>query len=311
MILGDSALRFMGRSRAVLVWVACCLPAASVAAQEMTPRAYWPAPLGTKVAILGYSYSSGDVLMDPSLPIYDVDSKINTGILGYLQTFSLWGRTSNLIVDLPYSWGTTNGIVDVDPAHRDFSGFNDLGVTLSVNLLGAPSMSREGFRELRAKPRPILGASLKVQAPTGHYDPDKLINTSTNRWAIKAELGSIIPLHPRWLLEIEAGAWFFGNDDEYLQGQREQAPILAIELHLVRRFKPGFWASLEANYFRGGRQTIGGDQHADLQRNSRIGGTLVVPFRGRHAVKVGYSTSLRTDFGTDFDQFLVSYQTLF
>jgi hypothetical protein len=44
---------------------------------------------------------------------------------------------------------------------------------------------------------------------------------------------------------------------------------------------------------------------------SRIGGTSVVPFHGRHAVKVGYSTGVVTDFGTDLDQILVSYQVLF
>ncbi len=60
-----------------------------VSAQDLTPRAYWPAPKGTKVAIFGYLYSTGDVLMDPSLPLYCVDSKIHTGVLAYLQTISL------------------------------------------------------------------------------------------------------------------------------------------------------------------------------------------------------------------------------
>jgi hypothetical protein len=37
----------------------------------------------------------------------------------------------------------------------------------------------------------------------------------------------------------------------------------------------------------------------------------VVPFRGRHAIKVGYSKGVVTEFGTDFQQFIVSYQTVF
>ena len=85
--------------RGALLWVLFCLWAAGgAAAQELSPRAYWPAPKGTRVAILGYSYSAGDVLTDPSLPIYGVDSSINTGFLGYLQIFSLWGRTATVIV---------------------------------------------------------------------------------------------------------------------------------------------------------------------------------------------------------------------
>ncbi len=74
--------------RAVLVGALCSLWAAGAAAQELSPRSYWPAPRGTKVLISGYVYSSGDVLTDPSLPVYDVDSRLHTAVLGYLQTFT-------------------------------------------------------------------------------------------------------------------------------------------------------------------------------------------------------------------------------
>ncbi len=196
------------------------------------------------------------------------------------------------------------------PAQRDFSGYNDLGLALAVNLLGAPSMTLADFQELRAKPRPILGASVKVVVPTGHYDEDRLINVGANRWAVRPKLGCMLPLRSKWLLEIETGGWFFSDDDDFLSGKREQDPVFAAEVHLVRRFKPGFWASLEANYFTGGRQTIGGNRLVDVQHNARIGGTVVVPFCGRHAVKAGYSTSIVTEFGNEFHQFLVTYQLL-
>ena len=65
-----------------------------------------------------------------------------------------------------------------------------IGVTLSVNLLGAPTMTSKDFQALRADPHPILGASLKVVAPTGQYDPNRLLNTGGNRWGVKAELGT-------------------------------------------------------------------------------------------------------------------------
>jgi hypothetical protein len=261
--------------------------------------------------VFGYSYSSGDVLMDPSLPVYGVDSRISTGFVAYMQTFSLWERTTNVVVELPYSCGSSQGFLYDEPARGEFSGFGDLGVTLAVNLLGAPSMTPSELQELRANPRPILGASLKVVAPTGHYDENRLLNVGANRWAVKPELGCLVPLAPKWLLEFEAGAWFFGDDDEFITGKREQDPVFAGEVHLVRRFKPGFWASVEANYFEGGRQTIGGNELGDVQRNMRIGGTLVVPFRNRHAVKVGYSQGVITEFGTDFYQFLVTYNVVF
>jgi hypothetical protein len=278
--------------------------------QDLSPRAFWPTPVGTKLFVTGYSYADGDVLIDPSVPIYGLDSQINTLALGYYQTFSLWGRTTNLQLELPYSQGTTTGLLGETPARAEFSGMGDAGISVSINLLGAPSMDRAGFQALRADPRFLLGISAKLVAPTGHYDKEKLINVSGNRWAMKLGLGSVIPLRPKWLLEFEAGAWLLGDDRDYLAGTREQDPIYSIEVHLVRRFKPGFWASLDANYFTGGAHTIDGVKRDDAQSNERFGGTIVVPFAGRHAVKVGYSLGARTRYGNDFRQALVSYQVL-
>ena len=298
-------------ARAFLACAFVLLCTANAAAQELTPRAYWPAPKGINVAVAGYVYAQGDVFFDPSIPLYGVDSEINVALLAYLRTFSLWGRTTNVLVEQPYQWGTTRGILVDTPAEGSVSGFGDLGVTLTINLLGAPTMTPQEFQALRAEPHPILGASLKVVAPTGKYDPNRLLNEGGNRWGVKAELGYIIPLQPKVLLEIEGGAWFLGDDDEFIAGRREQEPIFGLEVHLVRRFKPGFWASLDANFFFGGRQTIAGRELVDVQRNSRLGGTVVFPFKGRHAVKIGYVAGLFAEFGTDFDQFLVSYQVVF
>jgi hypothetical protein len=282
----------------------CCI------AQELTPRFYWPAPIGTKVVVAGYSHVNGDVLMDPSIPLYEVDSRLNTGFLAYMQNFSLLGRTTNILVELPYSWGLTKGIVVNTPAERRLSGFNDLGITLAVNLLGAPAMSPADFQWLRDNPRIILGTSLKIILPTGQYMTDRLINVGANRWAFKPEFGALIPLWPKLLLEIETGVWFFTKDNDFMVGTRKQEPVLSGEVHLVKRFKPGLWISLEANYFWGGRQKIGENQLGDLQRNSKIGGTVAVPIPRRHSFKFGYSIGMVTAYGTDFDQFLVSYTLL-
>jgi len=298
-------------TRGLLIWVIVSLSATVASAQELSPRAYWPAPKGTKVAAFGYQYSWGDVVSDPSLPIYGVDSRISTGLAGYRQTFDLIGRTANFLVEVPYTWGSSVGELAGETVRRDFSGVGDMSVTLSANLVGAPSMTPEEFRELRANPHPLLGASVKVLVPTGAYEADRLFNVGANRWAMKVELGYTLPVRARWLLEIEMGAWIFSDNEDFLGRTREQASVLATEIHLVRRFRPGFWASLDFNYYTGGRSTIGGIQLGDLQRNSRLGGTVVVPFRGRHAIKAGYSTGVVTGSGGDYNMLLVSYQVLF
>jgi hypothetical protein len=55
---------------------------------------------------------------------------------------------------------------------------------------------------------------------------------------------------------------------------------------------------------------MGGNELVDVQHNSKIGGLIVIPFKGRHAVKFGYFVGVRTKYGSDFDQFLMSYQLL-
>ena len=280
---------------------------ASAAAQELAPRAYWPAPNGTNLLVVGYQYSSGDVVIDPTLPLSGADSTINYVQVTYQHTLSLFDRTANLQFNLPYAWGTTTGDIEGEFRRRDLSAFGDARMLLSVNLRGAPSMDAAGFQALRAEPRTIIGASILVQPPTGAYEPDKVINTGTNRWAFKLATGVIWPVRPRWLVEADVGAWFFTDNDEFLGTTRQQDPIYSAEFHLVRRVKPGFWASLDLNFYVGGQTTVGQDLRADLQRNSRFGGTVVIPFKGRHAIRTSYSTGIVTNSGGDYETFSLNY----
>ncbi|MGB5479211.1 MAG: transporter [Thermoanaerobaculia bacterium] len=291
----------------LILFLAIGLTGAVSFAQELTPRAYWPAPRGTKVATFAYQYSTGDILMDPSLPIVGVDSRINLTQFSYLQTIKLAGRTAQVQLSAPYSWGTTEGVVDGVDRSRYIAGWGDARARLSVNLLGAPTMDGAQFQQLRANPRPIVGASLLVSAPTGGYEPDKLINLGTNRWAIKPAIGYIHPVTRTWLTELEVGMWIFGDNDEFLGSTREQRPIVSGDFHLVKRVRPGFWFSLDLNYYYGGRTTVDGNLIADLQRNSRAGFTLAFPWKRRHAIRGSYSTGAVTSSGGDFDMLTLLY----
>lgn len=247
-------------------WLLFC---GNVFAQPLVPRAYWPAPVGTNVASLSYQRSVGDVLVDPSLPLTGVESENNFLALGYQRFFNFQGRTATVQARMPYADGSTEGLVDNEFRQRKTSGVGDAQLRMSVNLLGAPAMDVDGFQALRKDPKTIIGASIMVQAPTGTYDSDRLINIGTNRWVVKPALGMIVPLRPTWLFEMELGAWFFDDNDNFLGETREQDPIVSAEFHLIKRIRPGFWASLDANYYTGGETRVGDDYGDDLQRNSR------------------------------------------
>lgn len=276
--------------------------------QELSPRAYWPAPRGTNVLVAGYQYSTGDVVTDASLPLTGVDAKIDYAQITYQHTLSLFGRTANVQLNLPYTQGTVEGFVEGEFRDRQLSAAADTRMRLSINLRGAPSMDGAAFQALRANPRPIVGASVLVQAPTGGYDPDRLINTGTNRWAVKPALGVIWPARPTLLLEFEVGVWAFGdNDDFFMDTTRQQDEVFSAEFHLVKRIRPGFWASLDVNYYSGGRTTVDDERRPDRLKNSRLGGTVVFPFKRQHALRASLSTGIVTESGGDFENFSLSY----
>ena len=118
-------------------------------------------------------------------------------------------------------------------------------------------------------------------------------------------------MKPTWLLKLTAGAWFFEDNEDFVAGRKEQEPVISFQANLIKRIRPGLWASLGLTYFMGSRQTIGGEQLEDRQRNMKIGGTVVVPFLRRHAIKIGYASGIITRYGNDFDQLLVTYTVAF
>jgi hypothetical protein len=277
------------------------------AAQELVPRAYWPAPTGTNVLAMAYQHSAGDIVVDPSLPITGVDSRNDVLQPTFQRTFRLSGRTASVQLGLPFADGKTEGVVDGEFRKRLVSGMGDLRARIAVNLKGAPSMNLEEFLVLVRDPETIVGTSLTLQIPTGVYDRDRLINIGTNRWAAKPAVGAILPLARSWLFEAEAGVWIFGNNDDFLGTTRKQDPILSTEVHLIKIVSPSIWVSVDANYYAGGKTRVGGERNADLQRNSRAGLSAMFPVRGRHAFKASFSAGIVTESGGDFSVYSLSY----
>ena len=277
-------------------------------AQELEPRAYAPSPTGANFVLLAYGHSSGDVVFDPAVPITDVSAKINTTALFYGRTFSLFGRSASAAVQLPYVWGDVSGAVFEERTSVHRSGLADLRLRLTSNILGGPALSPREFAARR--PRTTLGASVVLVAPTGQYDPAKLVNLGTNRWSVKPELGLSHPTG-RWWLELYAGAWIFGENANFFGGSRkEQSPLGSLQGHVAYVFRPRLWVAGNATFYTGGRTTVDGVQKADLQRNSRFGLTLAVPVKRRSALKVSWARGLVTRIGGDFDTLAVGYQFL-
>jgi hypothetical protein len=286
------------------------LAAGACFAQEITPRAYWPAPRDTKLLIAAYGYQAGDVITDTSLAIEGANSKSHSAALAYQQTLNVFGRTANLQLKMPFASVSARAEFDGEPVARDVSGIGDASAELSINLLGAPSMSPEEFQLFRQQPRPILAAGIKLVAPTGQYDNDRLVNIGSNRWATRLRLGYIQPLTNFWVLELSVGTWFFQDNSDFFGGVREQNPITAFDVSLIRRIRPGFWVSLDGTYYSGGRTKVDGVASSDYQRNSRLGFSVSHPVARRHLWKLSFNSDISTKSGGDFDTIGLNYAYL-
>jgi hypothetical protein len=283
-------------------------------AQDLTPRAYVITPVHSNAIILTYSLSTGSILFDPSLPISDATGRLSVPVLTCYHSFSFFGRSANVSISLPYVVGDFHGIVSNVGTDVYRSGLMDSVYRLAVNLKGGPAMPLEKFSSWHQKL--IVGASLKVIAPTGQYDPTKLITPGANRFAFKPELG-LSRRWGHWLVDAYGGAFFFTTNQEFFShnqfsantNTRSQAPMGSLEMHLSYDVRPRLWASIDGNYWYGGRTSFNEvEAPTSLQANSRIGGTLSTPVSKHQSLKFSYSRGAIIRIGGNFDNFSVAWQ---
>jgi len=278
----------------------------SARAQELEPRAFSANPTGVTFVNLAYGRTQGEVVFDASLPFRDVEARVNAGALGFAHTFPFLGRTASAALGVPYLWGTMEGNVGETFRRITRSGLGDARARVAVNLIGGPALAPRAFAGRR--PGTTLGAALSVSAPSGQYDPAKLINLGTNRWAFKPQLGLAHPLG-RWVFELSTAAWLFTANDDFFGGsRRSQQPIGTLEGHVSRTFKPGLWIAADANLYAGGTSTVDGVQGDDRKENTRVGVTLSVPVFRRHSIRAAWASGMTTRSGGDFDAVTVAWQ---
>jgi hypothetical protein len=217
---------------------------------------------------------------------------------------------------LPYGVGTFQGSVLGTDKQIYRSGLFDSGFRFSVNLKGGPAMPISQFAKW--KQTVVLGASLKVIAPTGQYDPTKLINWGINRWVFKPEFGYSQRFGKKWILDGYAGAVVFTTNQESFSIPTPQpqtkSPYGSFEGHLSYdaknyRGKPTLWFSLDGNFWSGGTTSMGGTSNpATKQTASRVGVTAAIPVSRHQAIKTSFSRGDYVRIGGNFDNLAVSWQ---
>jgi hypothetical protein len=275
-------------------------------AQDIEPRAYSNAPVGVNFLIAGYAYTRGGLSFDSAVPVTNAHLNTSNAVLAYARVLDLWGMSAKIDAIVPYTWLSGTADYQGQPVQRTVDGFANPAFRLSVNIYGAPALTLKEFADWEQDL--IVGASLRVTAPWGQYDADRVVNIGTNRWSFKPEIGISKAVGP-WTLELQAAATFFtDNEDFYGGNKRAQDPLYSLQAHLIYGFRSGIWTSLDATYFAGGRTTINGVRNYDLQQNWRIGGTLAFPVDRANSIKFYASSGVSARTNNSYDLVGVAWQ---
>ena len=281
----------------------CSLPAA---AQELEPRTYANTAIGVNLIGANAGFSNGNILLDPSLPIEGLKGDVYYGILRYMRSFGLFDRSAKLKVLLPFTTGDWDGVFEGEPAQRSSSGTGDIRVSLEWNFYGAPAMTAKELRSYQQKT--IIGARIRMIIPTGDYDNTEHINLGSNRWSYQLEIGASRPFGA-WSVEGMANIWFFGNNDDFLEGNYlQQEELWVIKTHLIYTFRPGFWIGSGIGYGNGGRTIVNGVPKDNRQENWRIGATIAYPVSRQHGISLTIGSGFNQGAGGDFDTIAIGYQ---
>jgi len=277
-------------------------------AQDLEPRFLSAIPTGGNFAIASYGYSSGNILLDNSLPIEDLEAKLNSAVFGYARSFKLFNRLTKFDVIAPYSFGAFSGTVSDIDSSTTRNGFGDPLIRLSMILIGAKPLGISEFMKHKQE-KFKLGVSVRLRLPLGQYDPTKLINLGANRWAIKTGFAASYTIRKKIILEGHLNSWFFTENKEFWNGNSiRQKPLLSGQLHVTYVFKPGIWVAASIGRTAMGETIVNGIEKNDLQNNSRFGAAFAYRLNKHNALKIGFSSGVSTRYGANFTTILLAYQ---
>jgi hypothetical protein len=279
-------------------------------AQDLAPRAYVITPVNSNAVTLTWSFYDGGVNFNGAVPVTNATGTFSVPVFSLYHSFNFFGRSANVVASLPYGVGHFRGELNEQNRQIYRSGLLDFVARFSVNLKGGPAMRPPEF--VKWKQKVLLGASLKILAPTGQYDPTKLINWGINRWAFKPEFG-YSERWGNWVVDAYGGVWLYTTNPAFDAGRIEkpqtESPIGSFEGHLSYDFKPGTWASLDGNFWWGGTTALSGIKNlATRQTASRIGGTFAWRFAKHQSVKFNYSAGTYSRFGGNYQNVAVAWQ---
>lgn len=278
----------------------------SLEAQELEPRSLTNLPVGTNFGLVGYRFAQGDVLLDPAIPIENLNARLHNIFAAYVRSINFFGMSGKISGILPYAFGKWDGYYTGIDTSTQRSGLGDPRINFAFNFIGSPAVKPKDYHTYHQKT--IVGVNITTILPIGQYNPNKLLNLGSNRWTFKTQIG-VSQNVKKWFFEVYGSIWFFTVNHSFFPDNRlEQYPFFAGKLHVIYSLPKRMWIAVDGGYGIGGR-TVLNERKMDTRMSTfRFGLTFAVPITEHHAFKFILDSGRRLEKGPDFNSVIISYQ---
>ena len=285
--------------------VACAFPGPGTA-QFTDPRTYLNTPVGLNQLETVYANAHSDASIDTSIIVTGARLNLNQGTIDYTRYFGFLHRLAWVEPALPIAG--VNGSIAGTNVSTSAIGTGDSGYQVALLLKGAPALSVEQFENF--KQTTALGVSLSVTAPTGQYNPDRLVNLGSDRWSFKPEIGLSQPFGPgqKWEFDGYANAYFYTDNTSYHGAEvLRQQPLPGLEGHISYSFTNNVWASIDTRYSFRGNTFVNGVNQNSSQQNFILGSELSVSLNAQNTLIFEFGEALVHQNGPAIRAFAVKY----
>jgi hypothetical protein len=292
--------------RPVMICLALAVLHTHAWAQFTDPQTYQNTPVGINQLELAYAYVRSNTSIDTSFIVTGAKFNLNQGLIDYTRYFAFLHRTAWVEASIPVA--NLNGSITGTTIAGSTTGSGDSAYTAAILLKGGPALSPEQFAE--AETTTSIGLSLSTTAPTGQYNPNKLLNLGSDRWSFKPELAISKPFGPeqRWVFDAYANSYFYTDNASYRGAEvLRQRALLGLEGHISYGFNNTISASLDTRYSFRGDTTVGGVNQDNPQRNFILGSEIVVSPNSRNSFIFEFAKATVHKNGPSLTGFAVKY----
>jgi len=263
-------------------------------------------PVGTSQLELSYAYANANASIDTSLIVSGAKFHLDQGTVNYTRYFGLMRHL--IFVEGSVPLAHLSGSIAETNVRGAISGAGDSTYSIAALLKGGPALSARQFQGYR--PTTAMAISLTVNAPTGQYNPNILLNLGSGRWSFKPELAISHPFGPenKWQCDVYAHAYFFSDNTSY-RGKEilRQDPLPGLEGHISYSVLDRLWVSTDFLYaFRGTTFVNGVDQN-DAQETVFLGTEASLSLNPQHSVALQFSKAIVHQNGPALVGFTVKY----